>query len=81
MEIQLTFIDEVDGKESESFWKQGVNLDDWDCVEDLEKAELLNIISLVNGFVKLTDKGFEVVADLRKHKASGRRFSNFVYKG
>ena len=52
--------------------------DDWDCLDDLEAAGLLEVISTANGFVKLTDAGLDMAAALVKHKASGGWFSNFT---
>lgn len=51
--------------------------DDWDCLDDLEAAGLIEIISLINCAVKMTDKGNEVAAKLRAHKANGGRFIDF----
>lgn len=52
--------------------------DDWDCLEDLEKEGLVEVISLVNGYVKLTDKGIKIAHQLREHKAKGGQFSTFT---
>jgi len=51
--------------------------DDWDCLEDLDKAGLARLISYVNGFVQITDAGLAMAAELRAHKARGGWFSNF----
>lgn len=56
---------------------QALGHDDWDCLDDLEAAGLVNIISLVNGIVFLTAKGNTVVFALRKHKESGGVFHTF----
>ena len=53
--------------------------DDWDCLDDLESAGLVEVMSLVNGYVVLTNEGIRVAAALRKHKAKGGRFANFAY--
>lgn len=53
--------------------------DDWDCLEDLESAGFLEIISLSNPRVSLTDKGFEAAAALRKHKGGGGTFNSFKW--
>jgi len=58
--------------------KELSNHDDWDCLEDLEREGLLEIISLINGFVKLTEKGIKIAGELRGHKARGGTFSTFV---
>ena len=52
--------------------------DDWDCLDDLEAAGMVNILSLVNGFVQLTGYGNEVAFGLRQHKEKGGNFSDFV---
>lgn len=53
--------------------------DDWDCMDDLEKAGLIEIISEANGYVKLTDKGIVVAGRLREWKAKGGVFATFSY--
>lgn len=52
--------------------------DDWDCLEDLEAAGLLEILSLINGFVRITPEGRRVVNELRQHKHDGGNFANFT---
>jgi len=55
------------------------NHNDWDCADDIEAAGLAeNAGTGINRLYKLTEKGFEVAALLRKHKANGGWFSNFV---
>lgn len=51
--------------------------DDWDCIEDLEAAGLLELHTLTNPFVKLTDLGWKVSTELRAHKAQGKNFHGF----
>ena len=51
--------------------------DDWDCLNDLEAAGLIEVISEANAYIVFTDLGLEVTAALRKHKANGGNFSNF----
>ena len=51
--------------------------DDWDCLDDLEAAGYVEVLSLVNGFVKMTEKGCNVAAKLRAHKAYGGQFAGF----
>lgn len=51
--------------------------DDWDCLQDMERHGLLEIISTVNGIIVLTAKGLRVAALLRQHKASGGNFADF----
>lgn len=52
--------------------------DDWDCIADLEAADLLTLTSSANGLVKLTDLGLKVSAALRAHKAAGGQFAEFT---
>lgn len=52
--------------------------DDWDCIADLEAADLLTLTSSANGLVKLTDLGIKVSAALRAHKANGGQFAEFM---
>lgn len=51
--------------------------DDWDCIDDLNNAGLIEIVSFANGIVKLTEKGIAVLSQLISHKANGGNFSNF----
>ncbi len=51
--------------------------DDWDCLDDLETAGLLEILSTINGLIILTDKGNKVAGRLRTHKAEGGCFADF----
>lgn len=51
--------------------------DDWDCLEDLEREGLLEIISMVNAFIRLTDEGQKVAEELRRHKMNSEQFSTF----
>lgn len=52
--------------------------DDWDCLDDLDDADLVEIVSIVNGVVRMTDYGLEMTAQLRKHKANGGKYNDFV---
>ena len=53
--------------------------DDWDCLDDLDAAGLLEVLSEANGYVKLTDKGLTVAGLLRAWKAKGGMFETFQY--
>ena len=46
--------------------------DDWCCLEDLHDAGIIEIITLENGFVKMTEFGCDVAAKLRRFKALGK---------
>lgn len=54
--------------------------DDWDCLEDMEAAGLIEIMSVVNAIVVLTEKGIALAAHLRAHKARGGHFATFEFK-
>jgi hypothetical protein len=53
--------------------------DDWDCMDDLEDAGLIEIMSEANAFVRMTDKGCMVAGRLREWKAKGGYFATFRY--
>lgn len=52
--------------------------DDWDCLNDLEVAGFIEVISEVNALVKITPTGSAWVALARAHKSNGGSFGNFV---
>lgn len=53
--------------------------DDYDCLDDLEKAGFVkNIGTGLNPMVKLTNIGIKIESQLRKHKANGGTFNNFA---
>jgi hypothetical protein len=54
--------------------------DDWDCLDDLAAIGIVKIISMVNGFVQMTDKGNKLVAQLRAFKTKGGEFADFDYQ-
>lgn len=54
--------------------------DDWDCLDDLEAAGFVTIISLANGYVQFTDKGLRVAGDIRLWKAQGGMFADFRHQ-
>jgi hypothetical protein len=51
--------------------------DDWDCLDDLEAAGLVETLSRANGAVRMTEPGLLMSARLRQHKAQGGMFANF----
>lgn len=58
------------------------NHDDWDCVQDAVAAGLFegDVNNFEAGFpLKLTAKGYAVVADLRRFKASGGSYHTYRY--
>lgn len=54
-----------------------VDHDDIDCLDDLDNAGLIEIISLVNGFMSMTDKGNELVSKIRSFKTNGGQLGDF----
>lgn len=74
------FSDFEDRGDPEKAIAAGVQLrdhDDWDCLDDLEAAGYVEVLSLVNGFVRLTKSGLEAAAQLSAHKAQGGQFAGF----
>lgn len=56
--------------------------DDWDCVDDMVKEELLEDVgSGLNRAFTFTKLGKEVAGELRKHKMEGKSFSEFAISG
>lgn len=64
-----------DGSTDLSRWVTGH--DDWDVLDDLEADGIVEIISLANGYARLTKKGLSLGARLVKHKAGGGHFATF----
>jgi hypothetical protein len=71
------FAERSDPKKAEEAGLQLLNHDDLDCLDDLEEAGFVEVLSTANLFVKMTAKGSEVCGLLRAHKASGKNFSDF----
>lgn len=53
--------------------------DDWDCLDDLEKNGLIEVISLAQMNVQMTEYGLLMAGKLRAHKSNGGMFANFNY--
>jgi len=51
--------------------------DDWDCLDELEDAGLVEIVSLINGIVRLTPDGFAVAQALVAHRGQGGSYATF----
>ncbi len=51
--------------------------DDWDCLDDMEAAGLVEMYSTVNGYVQITNLGRRLAHQLREHKANGGTFASF----
>ena len=54
--------------------------DDWDCLDDLEAAGLVDVHSAVNGLVTMTDLGMEIAGSLRAWKAAGGNYAEFSHE-
>jgi len=65
------------GTKTTDLGRQLIGHDDWDCLDDLAVAGLVEIASLVNGICRLTKKGLALGARLMVHKASGGHFATF----
>jgi hypothetical protein len=52
--------------------------DDWDCLDDLAAAGMVEIVSLANPAVTITEYGSVVCGLVRAHKAAGGMFAGFV---
>jgi hypothetical protein len=57
--------------------RQVAGHDDWDCLDDLEDAGFLEVLSEANGFVVMSEKGMKVAGELRAYKAKGGMLSGF----
>ncbi|ELP6118936.1 TPA: hypothetical protein I7730_15895 [Vibrio vulnificus] len=51
--------------------------DDWDCLDELEANGFVEIVSMANLTVKMTDRGNDVTAMVRSHKAAGGNYADF----
>ncbi len=62
--------------------REGVEIsphDDWDCVEDMEDAGLVDIKGTgLNPVVHITDKGLRLAAEVTAFKTRGGCFGEFV---
>lgn len=72
------------GTRLKDFWsddKEGTGVlpehDDWDCLDDLEAEGLVDVISEVNGFVRILPNGIKLAERIRAWKIQGGTFSNF----
>lgn len=51
--------------------------DDVNCLIDFEESKFIEIISLVNFYIKFTKKGQRIASELREWKNAGNAFYNF----
>lgn len=59
-------------------WIELPDHDDWDCLDDLETAGLVETGGTgINPSIKMTKLGSEVAGKLREHKANGGQFGEF----
>lgn len=75
------FADRDDPAKAEAAGLQLLAHDDWDCLDDLEAAGFIEVLTITNGMVRMTELGFKVSAALRQHKAEGKHFATFVWAG
>lgn len=73
----FAFPDRADAQKAAAAGLLLLDHDDWDCLDDLQAAGLLEIQSLANPCVQLTARGIAVSASLRAHKMAGGVFANF----
>lgn len=77
---------ELDGARYGIRLKDGVTLpgpdyDEWDCLDDMEEAGLIvDVGTGINPAYRMTEKGCEIAAQLRKHKAMGGQYAEFTPK-
>lgn len=75
------FPDRSDFAKAQAAGLQLLEHDDWDCMDDLEAAGFIEVISHTQGAARMTPLGHEVAAALRKHKCEGGMFATFVWRG
>lgn len=55
-----------------------LNHDDWDCVDDMEAAGLLRWEGTgIHPIIVFTERGNQIAAELRQHKAKGGKWGSF----
>ena len=52
---------------------------DYNCLEDLENNGFLIMTTGLGQHITITDKGFDAMKQLSKHKANGGQFSTFLF--
>ena len=71
----------IDGEKYPTRTKAGniPNHNDYDCLNDMEDVGIIkNNGTITNPHVEITEKGWDYVLALFKHKANGGSFGNFV---
>lgn len=71
------FADRADTEKAVAAGLQMLGHDDWDCLDDLQAAGYVDILTLANGAVRVLPLGIRVAAMLREHKANGGMFAGF----
>ena len=74
------FADRSDPNKAQDAGLQILGHDDWDCLDDLEAAGFVEILTLANSAVKMTEEGCKVAGLLRTHKANGGQFAGFTLR-
>ena len=61
--------------------RPGPDYDEWDCIDDMEEAGLIvDVVTGINPAYRMTEKGCDVAAQLRKHKAMGGQYAQFTIR-
>jgi|ERR1035437_891008 hypothetical protein len=58
---------------------QPLGHDDVDCLDDLDAARLVEILTLTNCKIRITQKGMKFAAAIREHKTQGGNWAGFDY--
>ncbi len=72
------FEDRADVDQAVSAGLQLLGHDDWDCLDDIEAAGMVEVLSLANPTVRMTAYGLDVCARLREYKVSGGHYFGFT---
>jgi len=72
------FQDRADTNKAVASGFQLLDHDDWDCMNDIEAAGYIEILSEANGLVRMTKEGCRVNGLLREHKTKGGMYAGFV---
>ncbi len=75
------------GSRLQGYWTDGdktdssrlvLDHDDWDCIDDMEAAGYVELISMVNGFIRLTPLGAQIAGKLAEYKSLGGNYADFT---
>jgi hypothetical protein len=54
--------------------------DDWNCLFDMQRENLLTVVDPRNGIIRFTDRGIALAAHVRAFKIRGGNFAAFAYE-